>query len=546
MKLIKLKFLSILLFLGFATNSQNITYAEYFYDSDPGVGNGTSFNFTPGDTVNFTFYVPITGLSEGFHTVFIRFKNDNAVWSLYEGRPFYIQPPPRPEASALADMEYFYDTDPGVGNGIPFTINPDDTINITENLPIEGLSKGFHTAFIRFKNGDGNWGLYEGRPFYIQPLSRPEAPALADMEYFYDTDPGIGNGTPFNINSDDTVNFTENFPTNGLSEGFHTAFIRFKNGDGNWGLYEGRPFYIQPAPRPEASPIKSMEYFVDTDPGVGYGIPISIPTSDTLNLLVHAYINVIDTGMHYIYLRVKDANGIWSLAQRDTFQVYAAYLDLKAYLEGAYNGSDMNTHLNPGDLPLNQPYNTPPWNYNGTESVVSIPNDSIVDWVMVELRDAPSSSQATGSTIIEQRAVFIIKNGKIADLDGTNIPRFNVAVNDSLYVIIWHRNHLGIMSANSVTKASGVYTYNFTTGAGQAYGGANGHKEIASGVWGMFGGDGNGDGNINTNDKTNVWSVQAGTDGYISGDFNMDGMVQNQDKNDVWVGSNGNTSQVPE
>ncbi|MCD4746700.1 MAG: hypothetical protein K8R58_10415, partial [Bacteroidales bacterium] len=109
-----------------------------------------------------------------------------------------------------------------------------------------------------------------------------------------------------------------------------------------------------------------------------------------------------------------------------------------------------------------------------------------------------------------------------------------------------HRNHLGVMSAYPLTEIGGVYTYNFTTGANQAFGGSLGHKEIEIGVWGMFGGDGNADSQIGNADKNDVWAVQAGTSGYLSGDFTMDVQVNNSDKNDVWAPNSGKGGQVPD
>ena len=47
-------------------------------------------------------------------------------------------------------------------------------------------------------------------------------------------------------------------------------------------------------------------------------------------------------------------------------------VDITAFLEGPYNGTTMTQGLT-GLVPLNQPYNTAPWNYTGTESVVSVP-----------------------------------------------------------------------------------------------------------------------------------------------------------------------------
>ncbi len=71
-------------------------------------------------------------------------------------------------------------------------------------------------------------------------------------------------------------------------------------------------------------------------------------------------------------------------------------LDLKVFLEGPFYYVQMIPYLNmAGYLPLSQPYNTAPWNYSGIESVSSIPNYNIVDWVLLEFRDATSAEEAT-------------------------------------------------------------------------------------------------------------------------------------------------------
>jgi len=84
-------------------------------------------------------------------------------------------------------------------------------------------------------------------------------------------------------------------------------------------------------------------------------------------------------------------------------------LDLKIYLEGPFNGSEMNTALNDHNLiPVNQPFNMPPWNYFGDENVPTIPNTDIVDWMLLELREtAGDALSAIPGTIIDQQAVFI-------------------------------------------------------------------------------------------------------------------------------------------
>ncbi|RLD54198.1 MAG: hypothetical protein DRJ05_15125 [Bacteroidetes bacterium] len=120
---------------------------------------------------------------------------------------------------------------------------------------------------------------------------------------------------------------------------------------------------------------------------------------------------------------------------------------------------------------------------------------------------------------------------------------FNTMFVNSPYIVIWHRNHLGVLSAYPIGfVAPGVYSYDFTIPAGQAY--LNGQKDLGSGIYGMFGGDAAPDGLIDINDK-NLWTDEAGNTGYKAEDFNLDTQVDNKDKDDIWVPNEGEGTKVP-
>ena len=222
--------------------------------------------------------------------------------------------------------------------------------------------------------------------------------------------------------------------------------------------------------------------------------------------------------------------------------------DLTVLLEGPYSDENMLTGLNSKDLiPLTQPFNVWPWFYDGIESVADIPSPDIIDWILVELRETPGdASLATPRKIIAQKAGFLRKDGKIveADASANNPLTFNVSVVENLFAVIWHRNHLGIMSAQPLTNIEDTFYYNFSSGENQVLGGLLGHKQLAPDKWGMVSGDGNADGFIDLNDKTDIWMVQAGNEGYNSGDYNLDGQVNNPDKNEFWLPNIGKSEMV--
>ena len=218
-------------------------------------------------------------------------------------------------------------------------------------------------------------------------------------------------------------------------------------------------------------------------------------------------------------------------------------LDIKVFLEGPFENGSMVANLN-SILPLSQPYGPSPWYYNGLENVAAIPLSNIVDWVLVELRDAPDAPSATPATTVDKQAAFLLNDGSLVGLDGSSILTFDHTIIHSLFVVIWHRNHLPIMTANPLTQVDGTYEYNFKFDGMSAYG-TDAQKNLGTNMYGMYAADPNADGNINLSDKT-IWTNQAGTQGYVPTDFNMDGQVNNADKNDKWLPNEGEESQVPE
>jgi len=241
-------------------------------------------------------------------------------------------------------------------------------------------------------------------------------------------------------------------------------------------------------------------------------------------------------------------NGAYILTQgfQQPIEGIAINLDLLVFLEGPYYGPEMGATLNTeGVIPLSHPFNTPPWNYSGTESVLAIPNPNIVDWVLIELRDAANAGSATTATMIARQAAFLLSDGSVVGTDGSSILQFNNSFSQQLFVIVWHRNHLGIMSSNGVIASAGIYSYDFSIAESQVYGGSAGYKNLAVGVWGMVAGDSNHDGLIDLTDKTQ-WAAFAGQRGYHATDFSMDAQANNSDKDEKWFINTSRNQQVPE
>ncbi len=210
----------------------------------------------------------------------------------------------------------------------------------------------------------------------------------------------------------------------------------------------------------------------------------------------------------------------------------------KAFLQGPFAADTMQTSLTANNvLPINQSFNAPPWNYNGDEIVTSFP-DGVVDWIEVQLRTGTDSASTVAT-----RAAFIRKDGMITDMDGQSPVSFSGIADGNYYVVLRHRNHLAIMSANALSLSAKTTLYDFTTGQDKAYG-ASPLVEVSTGVFAMPAGDANANGQVQNDDKNDYWNNQVGQAGYKSADFNLNSQVQNDDKNDFWKANVGKGTYV--
>ncbi len=199
-------------------------------------------------------------------------------------------------------------------------------------------------------------------------------------------------------------------------------------------------------------------------------------------------------------------------------------VNAKVYLQGAWNGTNMNTALlNSGVIPLVQPYSVAPWSYPGNEEVAAIPDD-VVDWILVELRTGTDAASLVG-----QRAGFLLNDGRIVDLDGESLLALSSIFPGDYYIVVKHRNHLAIMSSTAVPLEQNTVLYDFTNAQSKSHFdpliGTIQNKDLNSdgNFWGLLGGDGDADGNVFPSDLYLHYVNQANLqNGYYSADWDMD------------------------
>ncbi|MBL7964365.1 MAG: hypothetical protein JNM31_11050 [Flavobacteriales bacterium] len=211
----------------------------------------------------------------------------------------------------------------------------------------------------------------------------------------------------------------------------------------------------------------------------------------------------------------------------------------RVMLEGPFDGTSLmnGTLRSSGLIPLAQPYVAPGYVHvvgGGTEvttnGVLNVTGtNSIVDWVVVELRD-----KTNPALVLASRSALLQRDGDVVDVDGTSDVAFHRPADD-YYIAIRHRNHLAIMTAAPVNVTATAVQRNFANGSQATYGGTAAMKLIGT-VRCMFAGDVNHDGLIKysgaANDRDPILSRIGGVtatntvSGYFAEDINMDGVVR--------------------
>jgi hypothetical protein len=241
----------------------------------------------------------------------------------------------------------------------------------------------------------------------------------------------------------------------------------------------------------------------------------------------------VDTaaGWAYAYADAVFGTGDFAIGLRQDAR--SLQLRLAVLLEGPYrNGSMADDLRQRGWLPETPP-DVYPYNLDPMRPYIRVSPipDSVVDWVVVELR-----TLLTGGTR-HYRTAFVLRDGRIVDLDGKSPVTLPGLEQGAYYVAVHHRTHLAIITAEPVeVSPERQQLLALTSDPGRILGGAAALRALRSNggtVWAMIGGDVNGDGKIDEDDLR-LLQLWQHAEGYVSADTDLNGIVTTRDFNLTW------------
>ena len=184
-----------------------INRAEYFIDTDPGLGNGIEIPIIADSLIDVIWTIDTNAVTYGPHKAYYRVKDNYGHWSFRHCKDIfkfdvYAEIPPDPEASPLVKLEYYVDIDPGFDNGTTVLFTPSLIVDTDIIIETSSLADGPHEVYYRFKDSRGHWSKRHSKDIFkfvaYDPVPEDAVqPPIVKCEYFIDTDPGFGLGNLF-------------------------------------------------------------------------------------------------------------------------------------------------------------------------------------------------------------------------------------------------------------------------------------------------------------------------------------------------------------
>lgn len=157
-----------------------IVYGESFFDTDPGYGQAAVFPaFSADTTIDLNITPDLSTLVPGLHVWHVRVRDSLGVWSQTLSRPVLVL---FPDQLPIDQGEWFWDVDPGEGQGEAMIFAPGDSIDLTWNIDLTGLTPGLHQLYLRMRDAEGRWSHSLHRNTIVHAL--PDSP-IDKLTYFY-------------------------------------------------------------------------------------------------------------------------------------------------------------------------------------------------------------------------------------------------------------------------------------------------------------------------------------------------------------------------
>ncbi len=164
--------------------AQRVTSLEYWFDGNYALKQSKSVN-AAGSLASIVESLDVPTLNNGFHTLSIRFSDNNNKWSSVVDRTFFKAEAAASTSTSIVAVEYWVD-----GLRVNSTKKSLTAFNgiLVDQLDLPSLNNGMHTLSIRFLDNNNLWTGTKDYVFFKAGSTADAEFLVTKMRYWFDND----------------------------------------------------------------------------------------------------------------------------------------------------------------------------------------------------------------------------------------------------------------------------------------------------------------------------------------------------------------------
>ncbi|MDI3521123.1 MAG: hypothetical protein PWR04_1111 [Anaerophaga sp.] len=312
-RLIFLIFFTVLSVLGISQN--NISTYQYWFDDN--FSGAISNTVVPEQNFNLNSDIDASGLNTGVHLFYIRFKDENALWSCPLAQFIYKIPEQNTGISTneIAAYQYWFDDD--YNNAVNQPVTPAQDFVLLGDIDAGSLSTGVHVFYIRYKDSRGQWSSPLAQFIYKIPEQNTGISANEITAYQYWFDDDYNNAVNQPVTPVQDFELLRDIDAGALSSGIHAFYIRYKDSRGQWSSPIAQFIYKISVSLSADNNIVAYRYWFDDDFENAVNLPV-VPAQSILSLTEQIDMTQMMEGEYTLHCQFQDTMGMWSSPTIDT------------------------------------------------------------------------------------------------------------------------------------------------------------------------------------------------------------------------------------
>ena len=192
-------------------------------------------NLTPVETYNWEESINLSSLSDGVHTINVRFKDQLGVWTNVQSQFFFKKTNSRGEGEIKKINALEYWVDANSASKIHRNLTAQNTYNWEELIDFSAVADGVHTANVRFKDDFGVWTNVQSYFFFKnkEEITPAGGNKITAYRLWYSEEPQFIDN--FSISTPQkTVELNDSASVSYLPKGKHQIAYQVKDARGIW------------------------------------------------------------------------------------------------------------------------------------------------------------------------------------------------------------------------------------------------------------------------------------------------------------------------